>query len=72
MTQMFTLHVPANAGRRTIISATSLPPDWVPVIELTHEEITYRFGETTRDFDGVITGWRYHSARGDILFVSYD
>ena len=60
------------AGRRFILDASDLGPGWCPPLEMERAGITFRSGEEVRNWENELTGWRWWSRRGDVLFVAND
>ena len=59
-------------GRRVRLTASDLGPGWIPPLEFKHDGITFRRGEVVRGWENELTGWRWWSDHGDVLFVDND
>ncbi len=59
-------------GLRVSLDASDLGPGWRPPLEMEHSGRTFRRGEVVRDREGELTGWRWWSDHGDVLFVAND
>jgi hypothetical protein len=54
------------------MAASDLGPGWIPPLEFKHDGVIFRRGEVVRGWENELTGWRWWSDHGDVLFVDND